>query len=500
MEIRFDFSKKDGEIKQGCPRFGTRFKISRSTMRRNRDDKKPMNITIERLPECRARLSAEAPANVVNRIRGMLVKAYSQQAKVPGFRKGKLPDQVTIKKFGPQIEEDLRERLIEAVFQDAHKNHNLTIIGIEKIDRMFFESDGAFSLVAEVVSKPEVELKKEDYMNIPVTLLHLELTEEMVDSALERIQRNMSEFDKIQEGAQRGDVVSITFEGYLDGTKLTDILDEESRILAELEEPWEVEIPFSENSSGDHLIPYLPDRLAGIKPEESRTVEIEFGDHFLEELRDQTAVYEVECFEVFRRKMPELDDELAGKFGLESLDDLRDNIREDLSNQQQAAKEEQIRNQIFSHLNSEHEFEVPSAVVFDQAQRRVNSIYADALERGIDPDEIEEREEEIVDSAQAYAITDVRTRYILSKIADLEGLEISDKELTQRLEMQAFIDRKPFKKVVREIRDGPGLDSFRFEMLLSKTIAFLVEHASVNEVDLDHENDPDEESAPDEEE
>ena len=180
-----------------------------------------MNVAIEKLPECRAKISAEVTSDEVENTRNGVVQAFMHQAKLPGFRPGKLPEKVVETKFKKAIEDELRERLSREVLSDAHSNHDLAIIGVSKVEREVFESDGTFSYVSEVVVEPEVELTEEDYKDIPVSVVKTEITQEMIDQFLRKRAAAISRSTKISTIPPReGDQAVITYEATRDGQPL----------------------------------------------------------------------------------------------------------------------------------------------------------------------------------------------------------------------------------------------------------------------------------------
>jgi trigger factor len=94
-----------------------------------------MNISVERLPECKARLSAAIPAETVNKTRREIVSAYTTQAKVPGFRPGKIPLAVIEKRFAGPIEDELKDRLARSAYAEARTKEDLIILGIAEVER-----------------------------------------------------------------------------------------------------------------------------------------------------------------------------------------------------------------------------------------------------------------------------------------------------------------------------------------------------------------------------
>jgi len=441
-----------------------------------------MNISVERLPECRARLSADVPTSEVAKARQSIVAAFQQQAKVPGFRPGKTPASVVEKKFAGEIDSELRDRLARQSYAQAYEEEKVEILGIVSVERELFESDGSYSLVVEIVTEPEIDVP--DYKGIPVEIGKLEVTESMIDGYIESSRKRMAELKDADRASAPGDVLVVNYSGTLDGEPLADRLDDQQAgPFASGEDFW-VEIP-EEGEEPREMIPGFSLAVAGMSPGEERTVEIEIpGDFPLENLAGKTVVYEVSATEVKERELPEVDADFAAGLGAGSVEELRELVREQFERQYEDMRNRLIDDRILSHLNEEVDVELPQHIVFNETQRQVNDMVMRSYQEGMGPEQIEEQREDLVKAAEEQAKNNVKTLFVLETIAGREGIRVTDDELTRRINLMAMQQNRPVKKIARELRDEDRIDDLRRDLLISKTIEFLRENASINEVDL----------------
>ena len=441
-----------------------------------------MNVSIEKLPECRAILTAEVPAGTVTSTRDEVLTLFMAQANLPGFRPGKLPKNVVQKKFGPKIEEEVRERLTRDILRKAIHEDGLELLGISKVNRELFSDDGMFTYESEVVTKPEVELTKEDYMAIPVEVIKNEFDDSQMDSFMSRVQTNFATYKDVDRPAERGDQIKVEYTSTRDGEPFIESVDEQRKYLAETDEPLEFTIP--EEPSPYEPVPGLLQAIVGMKAGEEKEVEVDFGeDYYDESLKNVKAVYKVNLHKVSEAELPEVNDALAQQVGAENLEALQNNFREGHAREAEQQRNNQIEQGILEHLNKEHEFQLPQQAVFNETQYMVNQMVVDATKQGMNPEDLDEHEEKIIETAGARATNNLRTRYLLDEIAKNEGITVSDDELTQQIVYEAQSAGKPIKKFARELRDGVGLDTVRSNMLIGKTIAFLKDNATITEVD-----------------
>jgi len=251
-----------------------------------------MNLTIEKLPECRAKLSAEIPADTVKTTRNEVVGLFMNQANLPGFRPGKLPKSVVEKKFKDRIDEEVRERLVRDIITKAVSEEDLELLGIKEVERENFEADGAFSFISELVTKPEVELTKEGYMNIPVEVHKSEFDQQAMDDFMVRIQTNFAEYKEVDRAAKQGDQIRIQYTSTCEGEPFIHKVDEMRKYLAETEEPLEFEIP--KEVSPYEPIPGLMQSIVGMKKGESKDIDVDFGEDYHDEaMQNLKVVYDL---------------------------------------------------------------------------------------------------------------------------------------------------------------------------------------------------------------
>ncbi|MDF1863075.1 MAG: trigger factor [Verrucomicrobiales bacterium] len=439
-----------------------------------------MNISVERLPECKARLSAEIPADTVADTRKEIVAAYTQQAKVPGFRPGKIPTSVIEKRYAGPIEDELKDRLARSAYNEARVKEDLAILGIAQVEREQFEADGSYMLAVEVVTEPEVEIA--DYKGIPVEVQKMEIEDKMIDDYLTNMAKQQAVPTDVERAAGPGDLAVINYTATLDGAPLADQLEEQAGPLAKGDGHW-VDIP-EEGAEPQEFIPGLSKAVEGLKSGDSKNFAAEYAEDFpVEAVAGKTVDYEVTVTQVKARELPEINDDFAKAIGAESLEALRENVRGQFTQQQERTRQQIIDNQILGHLNEEMTFDLPQHIVFNETQRQVNQMVSRGYEQGMSENDIQENQEDLLKNAESQAKNNVKTMFILDEIAEKEGITVSEEEVSQRIYMMAMQQKRPVKKVARELRDNNAFGEVRQDIVISKTIEFLRENAVVTEVD-----------------
>lgn len=443
-----------------------------------------MNITVERLPECKARLSAAIPADTVTKTRREIVSAYATQAKVPGFRPGKIPTAVIEKRFADSIEGELKDRLARSAYSEARTKESLTILGIAQVEREQFEADGSYMLAVEVVTEPDVEVP--EYKGITVEVAKMDVTDEMVDNYLDNTRKQHALPVDVDQAARPGDLAVIDYTASLDGQPLADQVEKEVGPLATGTDHW-VDLP-EEGQEPREFIPGLAAAVLGMSKGETKTFDANFAEEFpVAVVAGKTVSYEVAVTQVKARELPELNDAFASTLGLESLEQLKERVRGQFEQQRERMRTQIIDNQILGKLTKDASFDVPQHIVFNETQRQVNQMVSRGYEQGMSEEDISNNQEDLIRSAEEQAKNNVKVMFLLDQIADKEGITVSDDELTRHVAMIAYRQGRPLKKVAREFRDRNAFPELRHDIRVNKTIQLLRENAVINEIEAPQE-------------
>ncbi len=436
-----------------------------------------MNITLEKQPDCKVGAHIEIPADVVNSERSKIVATFSAQAKIPGYRPGKIPTKIIESRFAKGIEEELRDRLVRSGCTAAVEKEEGDVLAIDKVADTTFNPDQTFTFTVELITAPEFSLP--EYKNIPVEVPSAAVTEQEIDATMENLRERYAEFIEVERPLGEGDFAVISYAAKLDGKPLAE-MEFEVGALAENQEFW---LKIDDSS----FLPGFTPQLIGLKPGDKKEVAVVLAEDFaFEDLRGKELVYDVEIKTVQEQKLPELDDELAGKIEAgKSLADIRSLIEENLKSEKENRRQEEMSGQILKYLGEDLNFDLPEHLVRGETQRMVNSMVQQGQESGMDNDAIMQHQEQILDNAAVNAKSNVKTTFILEQIAKEEDIEASDEDIRQQVAMMAAQSGRPVKKIIRELRDSNGFDEIRNRITIGRTLEFLKANASVTEVEGD---------------
>lgn len=436
-----------------------------------------MTTYLEKLPACRATMRVEMEPELVREERRRIVSSFAGQARIPGFRPGKIPSEVIEKRFRKAIDDELRDRLVRRGCQEGIAKEKIEVINVMDIDDVELHDDDSFSFTAQLQTAPEVELP--DYRGIPVTVQRVEVTDHDVDHELEHIRMGLGELVPVKDRAvQMGDHALVDFKAELDGVPVGDVVPGAAS-LSWVEGSW---IPVAENV----VMPGFGKALEGQKIGEVRefdlSVPAEFG---VEELRDKVLHFSVTLLELKERNLPEWTDELAGGLlgGEGGLAELRERLRERIKMSQEEERRREMTTQILEHLDSQTTFELPAGVLAQETQRQVNQIVRRSQMHGASDDEVMEQKDNIIRYASNQAEANVKTSFILRQIAEKEEVKAEEKEIFAFCARQAQEAGVSLKKYVAQLKKAGLIGDVVESIVRAKTLDLLRNSASVTETD-----------------
>jgi trigger factor len=233
----------------------------------------------------------------------------------------------------------------------------------------------------------------------------------------------------------------------------------------------------------NHFIPGFTDQLIGASAGDKRTVTVRFPEDFVvEAVANKEGVFEVEVVQVKERVLPEVNDEFAKQFGVDDLEKLREGIKSDLENELKHKRMVSTRNQIVKSLLDRVQCELPETVVQHETRNVVRDIVSQNQRRGVTKEMMQEHKDEIFSAANTSAKDRVKAALILNRIAEKEGIQVSQEELMQRIAFLAEQRQERPEKVIRDVQQTGQINVIAEQILTAKVLDFLQLNALVNEV------------------
>jgi trigger factor len=426
-----------------------------------------VTTTVTELPESRVRVEAEvAPAEVERRIQQAARKLGSQM-KIDGFRKGKVPPTVVIRRLGRGyvLDEALRDAL-GAWYVDAIDVAGIAPIGEPDINVGDLPGDGVplgFSI--EIGVRPVAKLGT--YKGVEVERREAAADEEAIDAEIERLRDRLATLETVDRAAQTGDHIVMDYLGKRDGVPF---------------EGGEGRDQLLELGSG-RLIPGFEEQLVGAKAGDERLVEVNFPDEYgSEELAGQPATFDVTVSEVKVKRLPELDDDFAADAaGFDTLAELREDIATGLGEYEQQNIEREFERDVLDAVAAAAKIEVPHQLVHARAHEIVEETMSSLARQGISKEmylQISGQEEEqLAHDAEEEAEQTLRREAAIAAVVAAEKIEPSDEQLIEALQPTAEREKSTPEKLLKQLESNGRVARLRAELANRQAVEWLVENA-----------------------
>ena len=424
-----------------------------------------MATTVEDISSTKKRLKIEIPADILEKEYSDSLNKIRQRARIPGFRQGKAPVNMIEKRFGDEIRSELLEKLVPTYYAQAVKEADLAPVTMPKIETdldLRRNEPLVFSLTIEV--RPKIDTL--NYSGMAVNHVEVSVDDREVDETLKGLQNDRAMFEAVDREIRDDDLLIIDYVK-LDPTGEKELSTAKDQIM----------------NLGNKLTPQgILDGLLNKK--KGDTVEIVLPDVVDKDLKEDTGRgnrLRITIREVKEKKLPEIDSEFAKDFGHESLDILKEKIKEGIHAAKQGHETKQQKAKIVDTLVDSHAFDVPESLINAELQHLItNERHADNPVKHEDDASAKKIDAEMEEKFRPKALRNVKATIILDAIAEKENITVSEAEMKGRISLIAKQLQATPDAVINLFmtRDG-SLDNLRHNIREEKVLDFLLSRAEI---------------------
>ncbi|HEU4983471.1 MAG TPA: trigger factor [Acidobacteriaceae bacterium] len=421
-------------------------------------------------PDLTREVGVEVPAEEVARAFKTVVKRYQKQARIPGFRSGKVPESLIRSRFAEGIRQDVVESMLPGHFRTAMEQQNLHPISQPQVTDLKFEEGQPLTFKAVFEVMPE--FSTEGYDQVKVEKPDTTLTDEEFQAELDRVRDSRSTMEPVTEDRPLadGDWAQISFKGEVQGEEASPEGEAAAQPISG--EDVMVEI------GGQRTLAAFNEALRGAKPGQELKFEATYPEEFGEQrLSGKTVSYDVEVKSIKKRIQPELNDEFAKELGdYESMEDFKTKLREHLAADKERHVRGETQNKLTDALVAHYQFPVPESLVQNQIDARLERGLRALAAQGMRPEDMRKLDfARLREGQRESAVAEVKATLILDKIADAEKVEVSDEELENELQMISLQTREPLESLQARLTNEGALTRIREQLRREKTASLLYE-------------------------
>ncbi|MHB8110616.1 MAG: trigger factor [Syntrophorhabdaceae bacterium] len=422
-----------------------------------------MKVQVEALDSVTKKVEVLLPEETVSGIRESIYEEIRKNAKIKGFRPGKVPRPIITQYYKEYIEEESRKRMLQETMWAALKEANVEPI-LEPVAN-FLEGDKGYTLECEIL--PEVELP--EYKGIEIEAEPIIVTDEDVNQRIESMRQFHASF-QAKEGeatAEKGDFVVIKYQGYLNGVALKQVAAE----------GYPLEL------GNAMLMPEFENSVVGMKENEERDIDVPFPEDYPDkEIAGKTLLFKVTVKEIKQKLVPELNDDFARDMSFENLEVMKKGVKEEVVKEKENFRKRELQQKAIDVLLKDREIPIPKRFL----DKRIHGMIEEAQSRYQQAKFSEEELQALTEKMHAdfgkRAEERIKAEIILAHIAEKEGITAEDNEVEERLKTIAEDANKTYNEV-KGIYEQYGLiPGLKDSIIEEKAVDFVLDNAVVKEV------------------
>ncbi len=428
-------------------------------------------VTIEPAGPCKKKVAVEIPEEAIRSATDEQYENLRKEAIVPGFRKGRAPRRLLEKRFGKETTEQIKLKLLAEASEAAIKDNELDILGEPDIDfeKIELPAEGPFKFDFEIEVRPEFDLPPLE--GIPVTRTKLEVTNEQVDKEVDQLRK----WSGVWTPREKGDV---ELEDQIIGDAILRIegVEEEEKLN-------NIEMYVRKNGFiGAIPVEKLDELLIGAKTGDTRNTSVEVPKtYFREDYRGKKVEIEISIKDIKWLKPAELDENFLLRFDVKTKEELRQKVHDMLQHRLENQARTEMAEQIYKYLLDNTSFDLPLDIVAEQATTVLKRQYVNLLSRGLPHEQIDEQMEQLRASSEEHAKQQLKTFFIMDKIAEKLEIEVNEEELNGHIAQLAIQREQRPERMREEMQRDGSLAQFKLEIRQTKCISKLLESAQITE-------------------
>ncbi|MGH7318384.1 MAG: trigger factor [Candidatus Rokuibacteriota bacterium] len=421
-----------------------------------------MKVHVEEVEPCKRQLVVEAPEDEVAAAWEAAYGRVQREARLPGFRRGRVPRSLVRTHFADEVRRAVAEQLIPDTYRRALDEARLDAVEEPQVRDLHLEEGQPLRFTAVVEIKPRITLGT--HRGVAVRHTPLRVTDADVDAALATLAERHATLNTVSRPVRSGDHVIVDYELHPEGA-----------------EPRR-EQGYSFQVGGGHVLAEMDEAVIGLEAGEERRLTVRFPEqHPREALRGKTGQLWLRVVDVKEKEVPVLDDDFARALGShQTLGELRVEVQSELERERQHRNRRALEEAVVDAVLASHEFAIPESLVMREIAHRIGRAREQFSREGVNPDALPWDYAKLTEELRPAATRAVRRALLLEAVAEKEELTVSEAEVDAQIERLARDAGRAPQAVRSLLQRGGDLDGLRLGLREAKALALLVEHAQIH--------------------
>ena len=429
-----------------------------------------MSVKVENLEKNMAKLTVEVSAAELDNAIEVAYKKNKSRFNIPGFRKGKVPQAMVEKMYGPQVfYEDALDTILNYSYPDAAKESGLEIVSRPEIDVVTLEKGKAVVYTATVATKPPVELG--EYKGVTVNKADTTVSAKDVNAELSRIQEQNARMITVDDESYKiknGDIVNINFDGSVDGVPFEGGKGEDYPLTI-----------------GSHsFIDNFEDQLIGHVIGDDVDVNVTFPENYgAKELAGKAALFKVKVNSIQQKELPELDDDFAADVSeFDTLKEYKASLKSELKLRKEKLAAQENENNVVKAVVANAKVVLPEAMVMTNVENMINDYDRNMRQQGLQIQQylqyLGQSMEQFADSLKPQAEENIKSQLVFEEIIKQENITASEEAVDAKIKEMAEQYKMEADKV-KELLGEKGLENIKRDICFHDAIDLCVAEAKL---------------------
>jgi trigger factor len=422
-----------------------------------------MKVEIQELDPCKRQLVVEAPETEVTAAWEAAYGRVQREARLPGFRRGKVPRSLVRVHFADEVRRTVAEQLIPDVYRRALDEARLSPVEEPQVQDLQLEEGQPLRFTAVVEIKPPITLG--EYRGVKVTHTPGAVTDADVEAALQSLAERQASLATVARPARVGDHVVVDY-----------------TIAPEGAEP-RVEQGYAFEVGGGRVLPEMDEAVMGMAAGDARELSVRFpSDHPREDLRGKSGQLSLRLVEVKEKEVPPLDDDFVRALGggPQTVAELRETVRSELQVQRERQNRREREEAVVDAVLTGHDFPIPDTLVQRDIAHRIGRMQASLSRQGVDPARLNWDYAKLADDLRPAAVRAVRWALLQEAVAEREELAATDADVEVEVTRLARESGQPLQAVRTALERGGDLEHLRLSLREAKVLKLLIDNAEIH--------------------
>ncbi len=428
-------------------------------------------VTMEDISSVKKKLSFEIPWEDVKRELDSIYKTLGKNAKIKGFRQGKVPRNVLETHYKEQAEQEVVSDIISKHYTNAVEERKLVPVEQPTIDQKGIKKGENFFFTTTFETQPVVDLK--DYIGIELEKEEVEITEADIAERLEQIRQMYATLEDIEDdrALANGDFAVIDFEGKLNGEARKELASEDYVFQA----------------GSQSFVPGFEEQIAGMKKGEKRDITVTFPENYgAKDIAGKEVAFSITLKNIREKILPELNEDFLKNFErFETLEALRESVRKSLEEEENGRIKTELQSAIVDKLLEKNEFEVPSSWVEEQLYNMMLSARQRMVRNGMPDEEAAKLSYSLREKFNDQAVKIAKASFMFHEIAKKESIKVDEQDVDNRMKALALRYGQDYDSIKRIYEENNAQERLRDELIEQKAADFVEERAVITLVKKD---------------